>query len=405
MRPLRSLAALAAVVAVPAAAQQPAQKPAQAAAKPPAPTGAFIVRLGTDTTAVERFTRSGNAWAVEQARRSPRTGFFHTHVEITPAGDIGEVFYMNHGIGKDAPPLLATVRLRPAGGDSATVEIKRGSDSVRTRRATLRAGMIPNLPGSFLAYELAAMRLRAARGDSMSVMFLGPAGDTMPIVVSRVGADSMTFRLPFLTYRARVDAEGRIQSLYQPLGTSVERVSDVDVNRLAAAWKGLDDAGRSFGFVSPADSTKATVAGANVAVFYGRPKARGRAVFGNLVPFGAVWRTGANAATILSTDRDLDIGGTRLPAGKYSLFTVNTDKGSTLVISRETERGGQPLAGTEYDQKNDFARIPMRVTALAEPVEQLTIDVVPQGADRGDLRIRWEKREMTVPIRAAAAGR
>ena len=396
MRQLRPLAAIAALAtALPAAAQQPA----------PAPTGAFIVRLGTDTTAVERFTRTGNAWAVEQARRSPRTGFFHTHVELTPAGDVGEVYYMNHGIGKGAPPLLATWRMRAAGGDSARVEIQRGTDSVRTRRATLRAGMIPNLPGSFLGYEMAAMRMRAAKSDSMDVMFVGPVGDTMPIVVRQVGADSMTFRLPFLTYRARVDADGRIQSLYQPLGTTVERVSDVNVGALAETWKGQDDAGRGFGAVSPADSVKATVSGANIAVHYGRPKARGRVVFGNIVPWGGVWRTGANDATLFTTDRDLDIGGTRVPAGQYALFSVHTDKGSTLVLSGESMRNGQRIWGTEYDAKHDFARIPMKVASLAQPVEQLTIDVVPQGPDRADLRIRWEKREMTVPVRVAAAGR
>ena len=391
MRHLRPLAAFAALVAAPAAAQQAA----------PAPTGAFIVRLGNDTTAVERFTRTGDTWAVEQARRVPRTGFFHTHLDVAPAGDIREVYYMNHGIGKDAPPLLATVRLRAAAGDSAMIETKRGSDSARTRRATVRPGMIPNLPGSFLSYEMAAMRMRQSAGDSMNVMFVGPAGDTMPIVVRRVGADSMTFRLPFLTYRARVDSTGRIQSLYQPLGTTVERVSNVNVTGLAATWKAQDDAGRSFGAVSPADSVKATVGGANIAVHYGRPKARGRVVFGSMVPWGAVWRTGANDATVLTTDRDLDVGGTRLPAGQYALFSVHTEKGATLVVSGESQRNGQRIWGTEYEAKNDFARIPMTVTALTEPVEQLTIDVVPQGADRGLLRVRWAQRQATVPIRAA----
>ena len=387
---MRHLAALAVLLAaVPAAAQQ---RPA---------TGAFIVRLGTDTTAVERFTKTGNAYGVEQARRSPRTAFFHTHVELTPAGDVGEVFYMNHGIGKDAPPLLATWRMRPAGGDSATVEVKRGTDSVRTRRATLRAGMIPNLPGSFLAYELAAMRMRQSKADSARFVLVGPVGDTMAIVAHAIGADSMTFRLPFFTYRAKVDGDGRILAMYQPLGTTVERVSDVNVTATAEAWKAQDDAGRSFGFVSPVDSVKAAVGGANLAIRYGRPKARGRVVFGNMVPWGAVWRTGANDATTLSTDRDLDIGGTRVPAGRYSLFTVNTAQGSQLVINRETMRDGQPLSGTEHDAKHDLARIPMRVTTLAEPVEQLTIDVVPAGADRGQLRVRWERREMTVPVRVA----
>src|SRR5687768_13165525 len=140
--------------------------PCSLAAQNTPPTGAFIVRLGTDTTAVERFTRSGNAYQVEQALRSPRTSFRHTHLELTPAGEIATVFLMHHRIDDPSAPLLGSTKLSYGLGDSASIEIRQG-DSTTTRRVPSLTGAIPSLPQSFLAYELLAMRMRASSADSL----------------------------------------------------------------------------------------------------------------------------------------------------------------------------------------------------------------------------------------------
>ena len=361
------------------------------------PTGAFIVRLGSDTTAVERFTRSGNSYQVEQALRSPRTSFRHTHLEVTPTGHVATTFLMLHSIDNPSGPLLGSTKLTHGAGDSASVEIKQG-DSTRTRRVPLPAGAIPSLPQAFLGYELAATRMRATKADSMSITLVNPSGDPTPIVVRRVGRDSMTFTLPFLTYRAQVDASGRITRLYQPRGTSVERVPNVDVNAVAKAWAALDAAGKGMGPLSPRDSTSARIGDATISVRYARPSKRGRAIFGDIVPWDTVWRTGANDATVFTSDTDLLIGNEMVHAGSYTLFTIPSRNGTTLIINREIMRGGEPLAGTDYDASKDLARIPMTTKALAAPVEKLTIEVVPRG-NEGVLRIVWDRREMTVPIR------
>src|SRR5215207_5627857 len=90
----------------------------------PAHSGAFVVRLGRDTIAVERFSRSGDAYSVEQVRRSPRTALWHTHIEFAPSGDIGTIFQMNHSLERMDAPLLGSNKLTYSGGDSATVEIR-----------------------------------------------------------------------------------------------------------------------------------------------------------------------------------------------------------------------------------------------------------------------------------------
>ena len=372
--------------------------PCSLAAQNTPPTGAFIVRLGTDTTAVERFMKSGNAYQVEQALRSPRTSFRHTHLELAPTGEIATIHLMFHSIEQPSGPLLGSTQLTYGTSDSATVEQKRG-DSASTRRVPVRKGAIPSLPQSFLAYELAAIRMRAMKADSMAVTLVNPGGDPTPVVVTRVGTDSMTFRLPFLTYRAHVDASGRIRRLYQPRGTSVERVLDVDVNAVAKAWAALDASGKAMGPLSPRDSVSARVGDATIAIRYARPGKRGRVIFGDIVPWDTVWRTGANDATTFTTDRDLEIGGRLVPAGSYTLFTIPARNGATLIINRETTRGGEPLAGTDYDATQDFARIAMSAKTLAIPVERLTIEMVPRQGGESVLRIAWDTREMTVPVR------
>lgn len=362
------------------------------------PTSAFIVRLGNDTTAVERYTRTGNSYSIEQVVRSPTASLRRTHLELTPSGDVATIFLMRHSTEKPAGPLLGSTKLTARVGDSAAVEIRSG-DSVRTRAVALRHGLIPSLPQSFLPYELAAMRVRAAGADSMSVTLLSASGDTTPILARRIGADSMTFRLPFFTFRARVDADGRILGLQQPLGITVERVADVDVNNIANAWAALDRSGKAMGVLSPADSLAVQLGKARIAVKYSRPRTRGRVVFGNIAAWDSVWRTGANAATVFTTDRDLEIGGVAVPRGSYTLFTIPSRTGTTLIISKETMRDSQPLAGTDYDRTRDLARIPMTTITLDAPVEQFTIAIVPQRTDRGELRLSWDRRRMSVPVR------
>jgi hypothetical protein len=144
---------------------------------------------------------------------------------------------------------------------------------------------------------------------------------------------------------------------------------------------------------SPHETVKATIDGATITVEYGRPLMKGRKVMGELVPFGKVWRTGADEATTLTTDKELQIGGTIVPAGKYTLYTLPGQTDWQLIVNKQTGQWG-----TEYDQKQDLGRVPLKKTATSAPVEQLTISVDKNPAGGGLLRIAWENRALTAPI-------
>ena len=145
--------------------------------------------------------------------------------------------------------------------------------------------------------------------------------------------------------------------------------------------------------LSPRDSTTQTIGSAHVTVDYGRPSMRRRAIFGSLVPYGAVWRTGANEATHLRTDRDIKIGTVRVPRGTYTLWTIPERDGWTLIINRQTGQWG-----TDYDKSRDLGRTPMKVETLSSSVEQFTIGLEPGRNGAGVLTMSWDTTRASVPI-------
>jgi hypothetical protein len=144
---------------------------------------------------------------------------------------------------------------------------------------------------------------------------------------------------------------------------------------------------------SPPAKANATIGGQAITVDYSSPRMRGRKIMGGLVPYGQVWRTGANAATTLTTPVALTIGNLDVPAGKYTLFTIPGEKEWTLIVNKQTGQWG-----TRYDAAQDLGRVKMTVGALASPLEEMTIALRPGEGKKGTLAIEWESTSATVPI-------
>jgi Protein of unknown function (DUF2911) len=126
---------------------------------------------------------------------------------------------------------------------------------------------------------------------------------------------------------------------------------------------------------------------------YSSPRMKGRKIFGGLVPYGEVWRAGANEATTLVTDTNLNIGGKDVPAGSYTLFALpNADKW-VLIISKKTGEWGVPYPG----EGEDFTRVDMRVSPLSSPVENFAIGFDQTGSTCA-MHMDWEKTRASVDI-------
>jgi Protein of unknown function (DUF2911) len=133
--------------------------------------------------------------------------------------------------------------------------------------------------------------------------------------------------------------------------------------------------------------------GKTIKIDYSSPRMKGRKIFGGLVPYGQIWRTGANEATTFVAGTNVTVGGKAVPAGSYTIFTVPKADAWTLVISKKTGEWGTDYPG----EKEDFARLPMSVSKTSGPVEDFTI-AFDQAASRCTLRMEWETTRASVEI-------
>lgn len=147
---------------------------------------------------------------------------------------------------------------------------------------------------------------------------------------------------------------------------------------------------------SPAASATCDLGGGKtIKTDYSSPRAKGRKIYGELVPFGQVWRTGANDATTFVTSSDVMVGGKTVPAGSYTIFTIpNADKW-TLIINKKTGEWGIPY---KYES-DELARVDMKVSKLPAPVENFTI-AYDKSAGGCTLRVDWETTRASVDISA-----
>jgi DUF2911 family protein len=158
------------------------------------------------------------------------------------------------------------------------------------------------------------------------------------------------------------------------------------------AWTSYGQFGRSK-YTSPPANVAATIAGKKITIDYYAPSMHGRKVMGGLVPFGEVWCTGANWATKITTEANLQMGGLKLPAGSYSIWTLPNANEWTLIINSQTGQFHR-----DYDSSRDFGRTKMNLKMLADPVETFKIDLRPDGGNRGTLALVWETTEASIPF-------
>ncbi|HLH08743.1 MAG TPA: DUF2911 domain-containing protein [Terriglobales bacterium] len=157
-----------------------------------------------------------------------------------------------------------------------------------------------------------------------------------------------------------------------------------------AAQMGADKSKRP----SPPGQAQVTFAdGKSITIDYSRPYAKGRKIFGGLVPYGKEWRTGANEATTFVTTADLMVAGKHVPAGKYTLYTIPNENEWTLIINKQTGQWG-----TVYKEDQDLVRVPMKVGKTSGPVEQFTILLEKTGAKAATLKLQWENTQASVEV-------
>jgi hypothetical protein len=350
----------------------------------------FLVRIGTDTFAVERFARTDERLTGELVLRSPRTRVVRYDATLAPDGSV-----LRAEISTGPAPGASgrTVRsVMSFDGEAVSIETRAG-DSTNSRRVELDRPAMPFINGGYAFYEAAIIRARRAGKNESNVVFVVPgSGNRVSSRIVMHGRDSVLVDYFGDPIRIRVDAAGRVLAWDGRSTTAkmtFERLPDADVEAMTRLFAARDAGGQALGTLSPRDTVHARVGAADLTVDYGRPARRGRTIFGGIEPWGSVWRAGANAATQLEASTDLEVGGQLVPRGRYTLWILLDERAPLLIVNRQTGQWG-----TEYDPVQDLARIPLRVTTLPEVVERFTIGVTPEGL----LTFDWDRTRFSVPI-------
>ncbi len=169
---------------------------------------------------------------------------------------------------------------------------------------------------------------------------------------------------------------------------------------VAALATGLSLNAQAQGFKMPQASSAQTITQefglGKITVSYSRPNAKGRKIFGGLEPYGKVWRTGANSATVITFTDEVTLEGNKVPAGEYALFTIPDTKEWTIILNKATKQWG----AYEYKQADDFLRFKVKPGKTAQPVETFTIQFANVMPSTADLHLMWERTDLDLHLTA-----
>ncbi len=380
----------------------------------PADHYGFVARLGNDTVSLESVTRQGNTLASDEVDRFPRVHSRHTEITLAPDGGIRHLVM---DITTPSEPENQRHRhvVADVTNDSVLMTKRDGASNLRWAFATAGAGapVMAHIPQMYSLYELyfaSALARHAAppSGDTvrMRQFYIDRDFDRFPLhhaVVHLLSNGKAEIWHDWLAGigEASLDSAGRLQH-YSGARTTykveVDRLSEPPtIAPVAERFAALEKQGGGVTQLSVRDTARATIGAATITVDYGRPLARGRQLLGGVIPFGDVWRTGANAATQFTTSVPITLAGMSLPAGTYTLWTLPQPSGAQLIVNKQFGQWG-----TSYDAARDLGRAKMASDSIRAPVERFTISIVPTNAQHGTLAMEWGSFRWTAPIEVGA---
>ena len=354
-------------------------------------SGYLIYLLGQDTTMAGYYELKGNQFSMEVVAR-PNVSVTKVRGKLFPNGEIESAEGQTYRASSRDPLVLMTYRLYVR-NDSTIIEQQQPGKPLTLLRFAGR-GVIANGMGAPFRYFLPLWVNYAPKnvGDSMVTGHL-TMNSNRKYLIKRIAKDQlyvgstvtgmMTLHLDKNGLLKSIDAIG---SSWNVTGIVTKKL---DLQTLTAQFVAQEAATGAVAINQP-DSVMALLNNASFKIVYSRPKVRGRTIFGSIVPYDRVWRTGANAATRLVTDHTLVFGNVELPPGSYSVWTIPAEKGWKMIFNSQAN-----VWGTEYNPAFDVLQVPMESEQLPESIEELTIQVKPARGG-GTFNINWEKTKASV---------
>lgn len=348
----------------------------------------YVTRLGNDTLAIERIQKQENSLRADVVLRSPGISLTSYGISWDESDKLTSMTAVSYQGKFGDFPLGGTVSQNiEAEGDSLISESQGRNGLVRS--SMLNDGTyLPFIDMVHWPYDIAFNRAHTSASDSIH-QYLLTGRRPSDFIIHRTADKEYTLRHPSRGYMyVQTDDQGNLTWLDAKETTRkliVERVKELDFDNLATKYVEIDKKGSPFGTLSPAEEGTYSFGGSDFKVTFGSPQKRGRSIFGGIVPYGEVWRTGANAASHFSTTKDIFIAGNKVPAGEYTLFSIPEENGGTLIINKQTGQNGQA-----YNQENDLMRVPMLRETNSEEVEGFTIQVV-ETDQGGSIELLWDR--------------
>ena len=365
-------------------------------------TASFVGKLGPDTVFVETYSVINNHLYGKVLFRmfENHIGVFNVH--FYPNGTIREFTMMAMDPTNSSLPYQATtawrfpyIRTMRCSGDTCTFFIsqKDSPQEIIRKQAADHMDFYGGTNPLFSLMEWNCVRLAKSGKQMLSPLTMTNSGTVSTVSVRYNGPKSMVFGGPFIEYtNIQVDAEGRIISTDgtgTPYNFLVTKHAPIDIDQLAkrmAKSPGIGDP-------SPRDTLTVSIQKSPVRIDYSRPYKRGRKIFGGVVPYDSVWRTGASNATVLTLQQPMQFGKTVIPEGSYSLYTIPGRQSWRLIFNTDTMRWP-----TDPDRSKDIAEVALQIKTLDTPKDKFTIAIQETNAG-GVLKFQWDDVEAYTDFR------
>lgn len=357
-------------------------------------TGSFVATLGTDTVIVETYNMLPNHLYGKAFLRYPQDRIGVFDFRFYPDGSIHSysISYMdpdNSAVTKSATEGIicendtCTYFNASFGGKTEYV------NKYAVKHMDFMGGWTPTL--SLIQWN--CMRLIKSGKQTLPITMLNDYIGVRQVAVSKANNDTLVFGGPFLEYtKITTTVEGKILSYdgtATPWNYIVTKHDPINIDDVARRMSKKPKIGNP----SPGVKVKFPIAGDTINLSYDRPSKRGRKIFGGVVPFDSVWRTGAGNATKINLPFDIQFGKTVIPKGQYSLYTIpRLNNEWSLIFNTDLKRWP-----TDPDRTKDFALVALKVRNPAKQTDQFTIDI-EAIKDGGIIKFTWDDTEAFAPF-------
>jgi len=355
-------------------------------------TASFIGRMGVDTVLVETYSMINNHLYGKAFIRVPEDYIGEFSIHFYPDGSIREFNIVAMDPFNSSVPFKATsgsfeFRLNMnCSNDTCTYYNSDKNTPAEkifkhaARKMDFVGGWVPLIS----LMEWNSIRLIKLQKKYLPLKMINHNIGVYDIGVQLLNKDTVIFGGPFLEYtKLKIDGEGRIlntNGIGTPWNYYVTKHEPIDIDQFAKSIARTP----GIGIPSPTETFQYVVHNSKITVRYGRPFKRGRPIFGGVVPYDSLWRTGANRPTLITFENDIKIGKTIIPKGQYSIQTVVTSNKWLLIFNTDLTRWP-----TDPNRSKDFATVSIPVKKLEKIKEQFTIEVL-ETKKGGLLSFQWD---------------